>query len=428
MSSTHSVSCRVAAFNRDNGEPVYVLFETTFESNVDPQIPHESAVVMGGLERVMKSIFSHAAACEGGGLKGRSGDIKPESYLNRWFEELKQPADINKEQLVKLSIGSFYGIDQEKEGPALEALRNGGESEIADRLQAGEVVRVPLGSKAVELLYCSEQLKLPAWHLELRFPFGNIRNDLAYNPEASSSSMAMPTVVASGMEWDNLFVLNELGESISAGAEYHVVGEFVRSLWENELKHPKSSRGLIRRFREACEQAPVLADTTVVRVGNGGSSVSSFHEKQLEDVAAKLGISIPGEVRLEAVAAAIQQHRGSNLGYWFYYLAEVGLIQIRLTNGSADLKAPLPQVVVPKPCAHLEVEYGDKQYRLNYALGPRKGWSVTRLMDGMELRMSASQVKQACEQLGLKAAAEARAAIAKATPLGSLQMQQCSLF
>lgn len=428
MSSTHSVSCRVAAFNRDDGQVVYVLFETTFESNVDPQVPHESAVVMGSIERVMKTIFSSAAGCEGGGLKGKSGDIRPESYLERWFDALKHPVGINKEQLVKLSIGSFYGIPEEKAAPALQALRKAGENEIADQLETGKVVQVPLASKAVEILYCSVELRLAAWHLKLGFPFGEVREDLAYDPEAAPSSLAVPTIVATSHDRDSIFVLNEQGESIKAGAQYHGIAQFVQSLWENELKHPKSSRTLIRRFREACEKAPALSDSAVMRIGSREECSNSFQQAQLRNMADMLGVSMPGESPMAALTQAITHHPGGNVSYWFRYLAEVGLIQIYLPNGSADLLAPPPEVVMPKPCAGLVVVYGDKQYRLNHALGPRKGWSVTRLSDGMELRMKAAQVKEVCEELGLKAAAEARSAIAKAIPLETMQMQQCTLF
>ena len=52
----------------------------------------------------------------------------------------------------------------------------------------------------------------------------------------------------------------------------------------------------------------------------------------------------------------------------------------------------------PKPRGGMTVTYQGTQYLLNYPLGSRRGWDVTRTQDGMNFRMKAKQVAAALRQ------------------------------
>lgn len=49
----------------------------------------------------------------------------------------------------------------------------------------------------------------------------------------------------------------------------------------------------------------------------------------------------------------------------------------------------------PEPKPGMVVKFGDHEYKLNHPVGPRKGWSVTRVSDGRGFRMSANYMGRA---------------------------------
>lgn len=73
MSNTISTCKLAGAFKGTNGNPVYVLFERTHESNEYPHTPNWSAQLIGGIDAVMTRVFMSASACEGGSLLGDNG-------------------------------------------------------------------------------------------------------------------------------------------------------------------------------------------------------------------------------------------------------------------------------------------------------------------------------------------------------------------
>ncbi len=52
----------------------------------------------------------------------------------------------------------------------------------------------------------------------------------------------------------------------------------------------------------------------------------------------------------------------------------------------------------PEPVAGMVLAYGGQNYRLSSPVGPRKGWNVTRISDGVDFRMKAHQISEALER------------------------------
>lgn len=82
MSSTILTNKAAAAFRHPvTGKVIYALFGENYESNVTPKTPDWSCFALGEYADVMKVVFNYASACEGGCLRSRAGEIKPENLI-----------------------------------------------------------------------------------------------------------------------------------------------------------------------------------------------------------------------------------------------------------------------------------------------------------------------------------------------------------
>jgi hypothetical protein len=96
---------KAAVFKSKQGIAIYVLYEESYSKNVIPHTPRWSCISIGPLEEAMKAIFHQAGACEGGSLRSRTGDLKPENYIApRRLSELASPV-VQEDSTVSMSIG-----------------------------------------------------------------------------------------------------------------------------------------------------------------------------------------------------------------------------------------------------------------------------------------------------------------------------------
>lgn len=77
MGSTVSTAKLVGAFQGNDGQLCYALFEQTYDKNCHPHNPKWSAMRIGDLAATMKAIFSYASSCEGECCKVPVGDLLP---------------------------------------------------------------------------------------------------------------------------------------------------------------------------------------------------------------------------------------------------------------------------------------------------------------------------------------------------------------
>jgi hypothetical protein len=90
MGATVTTGKCAAAFRSNEGELLYILFERSYEKNCYPHTDHWSAFAFGTREEVLRRAFVGASDCCGGMLQSRSGDIKPENYIESWKQELNR--------------------------------------------------------------------------------------------------------------------------------------------------------------------------------------------------------------------------------------------------------------------------------------------------------------------------------------------------
>ncbi|WP_081577029.1 hypothetical protein [Acidithiobacillus thiooxidans] len=126
MSVTYSCKRMVNAFMGLDHEPVYLLSETTYESNVYPHTRHTHFCGIGKLPAIMERIFYDAACTEGGSLDSPDRKMTPERYIKSYLNALKKPFAYDGNAALDLS-GCWYAKER------LAALQ-------ADLEQAGQKV------------------------------------------------------------------------------------------------------------------------------------------------------------------------------------------------------------------------------------------------------------------------------------------------
>lgn len=272
MGATVTTRKRAAAFKAPAGPIIYVLFEETYEKNCPPHTPHWNCILFGDVSTAMERIFRYASACEGGMLQGRGGNITPEGYIRGWLKELAAPVPFPM-QTVALKIGkSMYDAIPEGTWPEVsERLGMIGRTEMRDRLAAGETIEISTFDTDVMVpLYGSKGVSSP-WRVLRDVPTSMTRRtDLGYAPvPAEKFLVEVPEVLAIGN--DERLLKRPDGSWYSAGWAYSIVGSFVSSLWQVEMREPGSYSKRIKAYRDAVnnasqvclEDAKVAVDCTV---------------------------------------------------------------------------------------------------------------------------------------------------------------------
>lgn len=111
MSVTYTCKRMVNAFMGLDHEPVYLLSETTYESNVYPHTRHTHFCGIGKLPAIMERIFHDAACTEGGSLNSPDRGMTPERYIKSYLNALKKPFAYDGEAPLDLS-DCWYAKDR----------------------------------------------------------------------------------------------------------------------------------------------------------------------------------------------------------------------------------------------------------------------------------------------------------------------------
>lgn len=266
MSSTITTGKRAAAFRSPTGNIIYALFEQSYESNCTPHTPRWSCLRIGGISSVMQRVFSSAAACEGGMLRGRSGPITPEAYIGGWLKELATPHAM-RDVSILLCVGtdslhdSIPANEFEKARRALVAI---GRNDISDRLAGGGTVRVSLHQDAEVVCALYGPGVLPPWRVINMSPifFFDPATDMGYAPiPVTNFEVVRPSLlrVSGHAISEDLYLVPRADGSRYAAFAWRVLDNFIEGLWAAELREPGSYRKRIRAYRDAIKLAPAVA-------------------------------------------------------------------------------------------------------------------------------------------------------------------------
>lgn len=116
MGSTIITSLAVRTFvARPDGVQYIALFEQTYEANSHPHTPYWGCRFFGTYADAVRFIFRSAGVCEGGLLRSRSGPMRPERYIARWQDAMKNAAE-QPDALVDVRFGTgMYELAPDKE-------------------------------------------------------------------------------------------------------------------------------------------------------------------------------------------------------------------------------------------------------------------------------------------------------------------------
>jgi hypothetical protein len=282
MGATVTTGRRVGAFVSPAGKTTYVLFDETYEKNCFPHTPDWCCIGIGGLNDVIRRIFAYGSSCEGGMLQNRSGHITPEGYIRSWFEELEAPCEMRDFQVaLKVGTGLYATIQSDKMDKVSEVLTAIGRADILTSLLAGGTFKLSFQKDAAVVLALyglsgREKPLLSPWRIvqscHLPGPEMGRNAQLGYSRKPVASDTATsPDPVVYRVGDEDCFVLQPDGSLRPAGWAYSLVGDFIRSLWEEEMRVPRSFDRRIKAFRGKVKNAPRLSpealtvaiDTTV---------------------------------------------------------------------------------------------------------------------------------------------------------------------
>lgn len=253
MGATIVIDQEAAAFKPEGAShTVWCLFEKLYDKNTYPHHPEWNCVAIGRLDTALARVFESASYCEGGMNQGRNGHIRPETYIERWLNAMKNPLmmpDIE----VPLALPAGKG---ESSGCA-----------------NAEAVRVSL-HRNTDLVVATHAWRpwraIPS-HVATGIVGMNPRSaELGYRPSHVSGG-EVRRVLASAprpeMRRVDAYTRIERVDGVwkEVGWPYSIVGSYVRGLWRQELETPGVYKRLIGEYRKAVEAAPAVpAGTSVV--------------------------------------------------------------------------------------------------------------------------------------------------------------------
>lgn len=337
MGATVTVGKKVAAYRDATGQPIYILFENTYEKNVYPHTPYWCAIGFGRLDAMLDRIFVYASYACGGLLQGRSGAIEPATYVAGWLREMAAPHAFEKPEthLTLKEDGIQQGVlPAEHAQETLAALRQAGYPAIAEDLESGRCVTFSFERDAGALAAIATTC--PAWRF-VTVPQGDapVVADLAYHPQKSVSpppETPFPYVYQlggpGGHPWlDHVVSQTSQGLRIEEGG-YNLLQRFVASYGPTERAYPGHFREAYKDFEARLEALPPLPNETILRVDPARVDGSWRHAA--DQMAARIGpTGRPwGEIR----DIAVQE-------YHFQYFLEAVCLE-----DAAPLEAPVSDI------------------------------------------------------------------------------------
>lgn len=322
MGATITCGKKAAILRHTDGQHSLVLFEESYESNTLPHNPRWSAIYIGGLAGAIRRIYLAAASCDSGMLRSRRGEIRSESYIEKWMEAIRNPMEVDAGSVwfSRLYQSRFGENESEQE----TALRRLGEAEgVPDWLIAGilsgndfKYALAAIPANVMEALFgvggiyagraglyphhCTREATLP-------WPMPKIdRNKVAQAVDGFCEILQMPHSEYARRAGFT-YCLARLGKDADRYAmmpSYWVMSHVIRAAGDMEAAVPGSGLAAIRLAREAQEQgAPIPPDAEVV-VSIQGLRETSIAEqrKAIAHIARVQGVADPDAPR-DSIAA-----------------------------------------------------------------------------------------------------------------------------
>ena len=277
MGATIVVDQAAAAFKPEGAaHTVWCLFEKLYDKNTSPHHPEWRCVAIGRLDAAMARVFESASYCEGGMNQSRAGRIRPETYIERWLNAMKNPIvmpDIDIPLTMPELADEPRRVLARERYHALMPVHADEGTRVIEQLARGESARVALHRHPdlISVLLAEWPWRGIHSHIVTAIVGMNPRSaDLGYRASAAGAGEARRVLGSAPRPEMRRVDAHARIERIdgvwkAAGWPYSIVGAYVRGLWRQELGTPGVYKRLIGEYRRAVESAaPVPNGTTVV--------------------------------------------------------------------------------------------------------------------------------------------------------------------
>jgi hypothetical protein len=303
-------------------EPIFFLYEETYEKNVHPHRPEWICVgVLRALD-ALPELFHWAGVCEGGMLQTRKGHTTPEAYLRSWKKAFAfaypyqgsttfrldrtlrgalwdgEPPELQAQQVPALGLDKLAAWNA---GVALEFTLPEDYEAFSQLMRQGQIARYKvLGSR-------------PG-------PEDGLAEDFSqrvFRKKAPAQEMPVPKFAKLAAELRDEHLYEVQGSLLrKRGWPYSVVGSFVAQYAATELAEPGHFEQRLASFRQAVRDAQELSLATRVQVES-----STDASKYEDENSRKLAERFPQGFSLSELAEADDATRSS-----FYFSGDLRLL------------------------------------------------------------------------------------------------------
>lgn len=318
MGSFVSTAKKVAAFRGQAGKIGYLLFEEGYSKNTHPHTPSWNCVGIGYIEDVVQRIFKMASSCEGGSLQHRGGPVTPETYVERWFEQLAEPVQMyNLGGVLKFESRFYATLPNEHKDKIVAAVTGSGFPTLIPQMESeGYEATLYEDFDLLRAVYSVEDVG--AWRFVRSVGSDQpVAADLGYVGEPNGlPTLRIPRMFRFSGHTESLLVEQEDGTYRAEGWAYSVIGDFVAGYGPVNMKHPGSFRRVFAAYRDAARNAPMAPDDAVVvlELPAGDGARAKWNREDLDFVVARIPMEAGRKhLTMGELRQADQAHSGSNL-------------------------------------------------------------------------------------------------------------------
>lgn len=291
MGATVTTGKCAAAFRSNEGELLYILFERSYEKNCYPHTDRWSAFAFGTREEVLRRAFVGASDCCGGMLQSRSGDIKPENYIESWKQELNRPVQMRDVVVtLKFETGWRAALPEDASERVLSVLQRAGLADRFDVIRNEGITATLYGDTGLLRAIYGVDGELSPWRVFNHSDTGTVPIDVPPVRNVSAREIDLPSPRCFAIDADVRLVAGDDGKWSDGVWAYSALAQYVTGpALERELVQPGFAKATIPVVREALKNAAPLPEDTRITVRRTACK-EDHHRRAVDELARGLGL------------------------------------------------------------------------------------------------------------------------------------------
>lgn len=353
MGATVTTGKCAAAFRSNEGELFYVLFERHYEKNCYPHDDHWSAFAFGTREEVFRRVFVGASDCCGGMLQSRSGEIKPENYIESWKQELNRPVQI-RDVVASLKFNESWRASL-PEGSRDKIAAALGRAGFGDRFEAiskdGISVSLYNDTAMLRAIY-GVNGEVSPWRVFTHSDTGTLPIDVPAVRNVPPREVEIPSIRCLAIDGNVRLVTDENGQWSHGQWAYSALASFVTGpALERELVQPGFAKTAIPAVREALNNAAPLPPNTRITVRRAACT-KDYQQRDVDEIAKGLGLIREGDQAPDEFTFVFSDIKGEDADR---VLHRVGSMRDPLTWDVPETSGA--EATVPEPAKQAQLRF-----------------------------------------------------------------------